>query len=231
MDTPLAASRIDDCRYNELMPLPIVIAHHLIWTVYGRWLPNDPRGSMSQCIRNDILSDLGLLHYGRKRIQPAGSEIGGFYQCAEPLLQFPVLDLTAADVAAVAESFEGEIALQRYTCYACAIMPDHVHILIRKHKHQAEEMTQNLQRSSHLRLREAGLRDIAHPIWGGCGWKVFLDSPKDIERTIRYIEDNPIKLRLPRQTWSFVKEYDGWPLHVGHDPNSPYARRLGRRLN
>ena len=24
---------------------PIVIAHHLIWTAYGWWLPNDPRGS------------------------------------------------------------------------------------------------------------------------------------------------------------------------------------------
>ena len=32
------------------MPRPIVIAHHLIWTVYGTWLPNDPRGSGSRAI-------------------------------------------------------------------------------------------------------------------------------------------------------------------------------------
>ena len=25
--------------------MPIVIAYHLIWTVYGWWLPNDLRGS------------------------------------------------------------------------------------------------------------------------------------------------------------------------------------------
>jgi hypothetical protein len=26
---------------------PIVIAHHIMWTLYGWWLPNDPRGSTS----------------------------------------------------------------------------------------------------------------------------------------------------------------------------------------
>ena len=45
--------------------------------------------------------------------------------------------------------------------------------------------------------------------------KVFLDSPKDIERTIPYVEDNPTKMRLPRQHWSFVTPYDGWPFHKG----------------
>ncbi|HEY2588294.1 MAG TPA: hypothetical protein VGI81_21320 [Tepidisphaeraceae bacterium] len=105
-------------------------------------------------------------------------------------------------------------------------MPDHVHILIRKHRHQAEEMIQNLQRASHLALRESGRFDFEHPIWGGPGWKVFLDRPDDIERTIRYIEQNPIKIGQLVQQWEFVKEYDGWPLHPGHDPNSPYAKRL-----
>jgi len=26
--------------------------------------------------------------------------------------------------------------------------------------------------------------------------------------------------------WSFVKPYDGWPLHAGHSENSPYVSRL-----
>ena len=58
------------------------------------------------------------------------------------------------------------------------------------------------------------------------GRKVFLDTPTDIHRTIRYIEENPLQWRLPRQQWLFVKPYDGWPLHPGHSPNSPYARAL-----
>lgn len=73
-------------------------------------------------------------------------------------------------------------------------MPDHVHILIRKHKHLAEEMIQNLQRESHLLLRRRGLRDLEHPVWGGPGWKVFLDHPEEIRRTVKYIEKNPVKI-------------------------------------
>jgi hypothetical protein len=111
------------------MPLPLVIAYHLIWTGYGWWLPNDPRGSMSNCIRCDVLSDF----------------------------------------------------------------------------------------------------DLEHPVWGGRGWKVFLDTPTDIERTIGYIEKNPVKIGQPLQNWPFVKKYDGWPLHPGHDPDPPYAKRLRKR--
>jgi hypothetical protein len=101
-----------------------------------------------------------------------------------------------------------------------------VHTLIRKHRHHAEEMLENFQTISRSRLRAEGLREEDHPVWGGPGWKVFLDSPTDIRRTIGYIEGNPAKFRLPRQTWPFVTEYDGWPLHPGHSPKSPYVKRL-----
>src|SRR6266508_4498963 len=142
---------------------PLVIAYHLIWTAYGWWLPNDPRGSGSKELRNDILSELGEIHHGRKRVQPAGREVRAFYDCAAELLHYPPLTFDEDARSEIGLAFGEVIDEQRYTCYACAIMPDHVHILIRKHKHQAEEMIQNLQRASHLGLRESGLRDLEHP--------------------------------------------------------------------
>jgi hypothetical protein len=105
-------------------------------------------------------------------------------------------------------------------------MPDHVHMVIRKHKHLAEEMITNFQRESHLAMREAGLFPIDHPIWGGPGWKVFLDLPSEVWRTVGYVEKNPLEIGLPKQIYPFVKPYDNWPLHEGHDPHSPYARKL-----
>jgi hypothetical protein len=54
-------------------------------------------------------------------------------------------------------------------------------------------MLENLQESSRLRFCTLGLRSSDHPIWGGPGWKVFLDTPTDIDRTIRYIDENPPK--------------------------------------
>ena len=61
------------------MARPIVIAYHLIWTGYGWWLPNDPRGSGSEIVRNDILKDLGELHFGRKKLQPPRAVVKGFH--------------------------------------------------------------------------------------------------------------------------------------------------------
>jgi len=209
------------------MENPIVIAHHLIWTVYGSWLPNDPRGSGSHAIRSDVIAQLGKLHFGRKRVQPAGRIIHEFCANAREVLRYPVLLLNDVARIVVAEAFSEVISGERYTCYACAIMPDHVHILIRKHKHGAEEMIEHLKESSRLRLSERRLRTCDHPTWtAGIGWKVFLDHPDDVRRTIGYIERNPTSIGLPLQKWSFVQTYDGWPLHPGHSPNSPYARRL-----
>jgi REP element-mobilizing transposase RayT len=208
------------------MPLPIVISHHLLSTAYGWWLPNDLPGSDSTCIASDVIAEFGALHHGRKKVQPAGKDIRAFYEEAKKVLRYPLLTFSAADVQIVAQAFADVIARERYTCYACVIMPDHMHAAIRKHKHSAEEMIANFQDASRDALRAARRREPDHPVWAQGGWKVFLDHPDDVRRTIQYIDDNPLKMRLPQQHWDFVTPYDGWPLHPGHNPNSPYARRL-----
>ena len=208
------------------MHKPIVIAHHLIWTVYGYWLPNDPRGSMSKTIASDVIADLGALHFGRKKVQPSAREIRDFQDRSRNTLKYALLKFKPSEFSVVAHGLAEAIHQHNYTCYACAIMPDHIHIIIRKHKHQAEQMLEILQECSRLRLRNAGVRSSDHPVWGGPGWKVFLDTPNAIRRTIRYIEENPPQWQMPRQQWSFVTPYDGWPLHPGHSPNSPYVKQL-----
>jgi REP element-mobilizing transposase RayT len=197
-----------------------------MWTLFGWWLPNDPRGSTSRTIRNNLIAELGALHFGRKRIQPAGREIRGFYEQAAAALRHPLLDFAPEIFPTVAEALGGAIVECEYTCYACAVMPDHVHLIIRKHRDQAERMIERLQTLSRKRLIDAGLREETHPVWTRGGWKVFLDHPDEVQRTIRYVEENPLKMRLPRQQWSFVIPYDNWPLHAGHSPNSSYAASL-----
>ena len=188
----------------------MVIAHHLIWTVYGSWLPNDPRGSMSRGTCVEEVADLGPAHYGRKRIQPASATIGAFYDKAHDVLTHPLLTLDAADVHLVADSFAESIRRRGYTCWACAIMPDHVHLIVRKHRDQAEAMIAEFQRSSAVALLGEGHRPSGHPVWGGPGWKVFLFKPADVARVVRYVEMNPVKARRPAQAWPFVVPYDGW---------------------
>ena len=206
---------------------PIVIAYHLIWTVYGWWLPNDPRGSTSRTIAADRIAELGELHFGRKAVQPVSRDVRAFYRQAAEALKHALLETRDEAVQLVAAALGEVVAQQRYTCYACAVMPDHVHILIRKHKHLAEEMIEHLQDASRWKLIEASLRPGDHPVWTGHGgWTVFLDHPDEVERTIPHIRGNPGKIGRPAQRWPFVVEYDRWPLHEGHSVNSPYVKRL-----
>jgi REP element-mobilizing transposase RayT len=188
----------------------MVAGFHLIWTAYGWWLPNDPRGSSSHEIRVERIADLGELHHGRKPVQPPSREIREFYQNARTVLKHPLLQFENDDVPLIAQSFAELIATRRYTCYACAIMPDHVHALIRKHQDRAEMMIETLQDASRAKLMDAQRRRAGHPVWGGLGWKVFLYAREDMVRIVDYIWKNPIKAGLPPQRWGFVTEYDGW---------------------
>jgi hypothetical protein len=191
----------------------MVLGYHLVWMAYGWWLPNDPRGSMSSYIASDPIAELGELHYGRKRIQPANRVLRAFYDEAQDALKFPLLRFSPEELHAVIISFGEVIQRFGYTCYACAVLPDHVHLCIRKHRDLAEDMIANLQFASAEAVRRVGLRASNHPVWGGPGWKVFLDSVEDIERTNGYIEANPTKLRMAPQLFPFVTLYDGWPFH------------------
>jgi REP element-mobilizing transposase RayT len=192
------------------MSQPLVIAHHLIWTAYGWWLPNDPRGSMSEEIRVEPITALGELHHGRKHVQPPSAEIRRFYEQARDVLKHPLLAFTDEDIALLAQCFGQVIQDRRYTCYACALMPDHVHLLIRRHRDWAEVMIECFQEASRQALIAAGRRAPTHPVWGGPGWKVFLNTRQDMERIVRYIRENPVKAGRAEQQWEFVKPYAGW---------------------
>ena len=191
----------------------MVIAYHLVWTVYGTWLPNDPRGSGSHYVAAPLLEELGELHFGRRKVQPAPSKVRKFYDRAQQRLQFPLIRFDLEQIEIVAAAFAECVAEHSYTCYACAILPDHVHLVIRKHRHRAVTMIENLQRNSRLRLSTGGAVPDGHPVWTLGGWRGFLDSPDAVRGVIRYVQQNPTRAGLPAQHWIFVKPYDGWPFH------------------
>lgn len=188
----------------------MVVAHHLIWTVYGWWLPNDPRGSSSKEIRVEPVAELGDLHYGRKPVPPSRAEMRDFSRRAREVLCYPVLTFDEGAFPDVAATFAAVIRERRYTCYACAVMPDHVHLLVRRHRDRAEQMIEHLQDASRADLIAKGYRYHGHPVWGGRGWKVFQFSRADVERAVRYVEGNPAERNLPAQRWDFATPYDGW---------------------
>ena len=190
-----------------------VIAHHLILSAYGHWLPNDSRGSGSDFVRKGSLSRLGTIHQGRKRVQPPRSELKAFYSDAEPLLEHETLWFDAPKRQALAEAFAQVVKEQRYTCYGCAVLHNHAHLCIRRHKDSRREMWSKLARSAADGLRLFADVSKDHRIWSERPYTVFLYTPEDVNRTIRYIRSNLEKHNVPEQRFDFVTSYDNWPVH------------------
>ena len=68
-----------------------VIAYHIILTGYGRWPPNDPRGSRPTGFREASQRQAGEIHYGRKARQPSQEELRAFHREIGPMLRHPAI--------------------------------------------------------------------------------------------------------------------------------------------
>jgi REP element-mobilizing transposase RayT len=112
----------------------------------------------------------------------------------------------------IACGFADTIKQQSYTCYACAIMPDHIHLVFRKHRDKAEQMIERFQDATRelIRSRYGERFPQEHPVWGGPGWKVYLDTQQAVQRSVLYVEQNPVQIGEIVQNWDFITPYDGW---------------------
>lgn len=194
---------------------PMIIAHHLIWTLYAHWLANDLRGSGSTELRDEKFGPLGPIYRGRKpaRLQPSRSELRAFHKRAEPLLKFPRFWIDDAKRQALRDAIAGVIAEKKYTVWACAILSNHMHLVIRVHRDDALAMWNVIADATRLALREFGDVGPTHPAWSTRPYKVFLRTPDEVRGRIEYVELNPDKEGLPRQQFDFLQPYNNWPLH------------------
>jgi REP element-mobilizing transposase RayT len=194
---------------------PMIIGHHLIWTLYGHWLANDLRGSGSTKLYDEKFATLGPIHRGRKpeRLQPSRDELRAFHRMAEPLLNFPRFWIDDAKRQAIGDAFAKVVAEKGYTVWACAILKNHAHMVIRRHRDDALKLWDTFADGSRLVLR--GFNDVGddHPVWSTRPYKVFLRTPAEVRGRIDYVNRNPEKEGLLAQRYDFVQSYDNWPFH------------------
>jgi REP element-mobilizing transposase RayT len=184
-----------------------ILASHLIFTGYGHWLSNDPRGSGSTETRKDVLRELGAIHHGRKRVQPPRDEVRAFYRQATPRLDHDVLwfdDAMRLTIARAAKQLCNELG---YTLYAFCVCSNHMHALARPHRDRAEVMMLKLMNASRTALRESNLVPLLHPVWSTRPYKVFKHTPQAMRSCVDYIFNNPMKEGLPAQHWDFVRPH------------------------
>src|SRR5450759_416075 len=97
---------------------PMLIAHHLVLTGYGHWLPNDPRGSGSTDLAQARLEAFGPIHQGRKPIGPPRAELRSFYRQAVPALEHEPIWLDAPLRETIGLAFANTARTRNYTVWA-----------------------------------------------------------------------------------------------------------------
>jgi hypothetical protein len=197
----------------------VVLASHVIFTPYGFWLPNDPRGSWSDFVRSWELRVAGgsATKTDTRRSVAGVAHDRALRLRGEEVIAYPPVVFDGPQALAIAVGFKRMITKSSYVVYACSILPEHVPMVIARHRYRVESVVRLLKAEASSELADQGLHPLANlrladgslpsPWARGC-WKVFLDTAAEIVRAIRYVDDNPLKEGKPRQRWSFVSPFN-----------------------
>lgn len=186
------------------------IAYHIIFCAYGFWLPNDPRGSWSTFVGSKplyhkfgpatkVTTRESLAHRPHDR---------QLRMLAKKELEFPPAVFTGRQALEVAHAIRDLANDQQLIIWACAVMPEHVHLVVKRHAPTPEKIVARCRARSSQRLHEAGLWPAVRPIWSKGKWAVKLNTPQEVQQRIQYVRRNPVAAGLPPQKWSFVAAFD-----------------------
>jgi REP element-mobilizing transposase RayT len=195
----------------------MVLGYHVIFGAYGFWLPNDPRGSWS-----DFVGSWELFRFGPATTTDTRQSVARQphdpqqRQAAQEALHYPPVCFTGLQARAIGRGFASFVEKSNTIIWACAILPEHVHLVTARGNYDVEQLVQLLKGAATRQLLAASLHPFAEQrskkgtvpkCWARGLWKVFLNSEADILRAIRYVEQNPGKEGKPAQHWSFVTPF------------------------
>jgi REP element-mobilizing transposase RayT len=203
---------------------------HVIFSTYGFWLPNDPRGSWSDWVRRWELVRFGKATKVGTRVSVAGvSHDFELRRKAKQALKYPEVHLTGRQAQAVGIGFRTAVDESGYTIYACSILPQHVHVVLGPHKRRVQLIVGHLKARATQQLNDARLHPLSEfkesngtipSPWGRNCWKVFVFDEVHMRKAIKYVQKNPAKERKPRQRWSCVQ-----PSPHAHAEQAPPLNR------
>jgi REP element-mobilizing transposase RayT len=194
---------------------PVIVGYHVSFGAYGFWLPNDPRGSWSEFVgkwelyrvageATKTIETRSLAHRPHDREKRLA---------AKAILDRPPVQFTAEQTVVIGRGLQAYVEKSGLPVWACAVMPDHVHIVFGLHRLDPEAVVNKLKGAATTELVRAGVHPFQHlkppdgrppKCFERGEWVIFLD-PEDVAWHIEYVESNPIKAGLPSQRWEFVR--------------------------
>jgi REP element-mobilizing transposase RayT len=206
----------------------MVLAYHCIFSMYGFWLPNDPRGSGSDYVASWELFRFGPATKVDGRISVADVPHNQEQRKkAKNSLQWPPVEVSGRQAVAISVGFRTAAKEADYAIHACSILPDHVHLVIGRHPRDIRRIVGHLKARATRAIKQYGLwHDDGRPLWGEHGWNVFLNDEKAVLRAIRYVEENPVKEGKKKQSWPFVVPFD-FAASLATRRDGETTRRIG----
>lgn len=195
----------------------MVHGYHVVFGTYGFWLPNDLRGSWSHIVAAGALRRQGPSTRYMERTSLTSAQQEWQAETKQKLL-FPEVVLNGKQALAVATGFTNAIGKSQLVIWACSILPQHVHLVVARHRIQIEfivgllkgEATKELKRSNLHPLADYRNRKGETPTpWNVKSYRGYLETEGEIDDAIDYVNDNPCKEGKRRQRWGFVTPFRG----------------------
>ena len=189
--------------------------YHAIFTAYGFWLPNDPRGSWSTFVGSWELFKFGAATKTTQRRSLAhDAHDGAERRAAKDALKYPPVRFDPTCRDAIAIGFEKACSESAITLYACAIGYDHVHVVTARHSKPIEQVVGQLKGRATQAMRAHGCHPLLRfvtslsvtppTLWAERCWSVYINDVEQLRAAIEYVEQHPAKEGLSTQTYPFV---------------------------
>lgn len=119
--------------------------------------------------------------------------------------------LARSDIASVVWDSLDWLRGRGWRVYAGALMPNHVHLLMRNEDGRTEEMLEDLARFKNYTAREANkVLGRRGAFWAREDFDHWIRSREKFEGTVRYIANNPVKAGM-------VSDWSEWKWTVVED--------------
>ena len=155
----------------------MVLAYHLIISAYGFWLPNDPRGSWSDCIRK-----WELLRYGPATKVRSNEFVArvphdrALREAAKEALAYPPVCFTDEQIQIIGRGFANYVEKSGVTFWAVSILDDHLHAVFLRHRYKSEQVANLLKGELTKATRGRGTTSLRRDRKAGRGPAAVLRS-------------------------------------------------------
>ncbi len=189
--------------------------YRAIFTAYGFWLPNDPRGSWSEFVQSWELFRFGgsATKVAAKRPHAHDPHDSQFRRGMKEHLKYPAVRFDRGCRESISRGFARACEEFGFPIHACAIGFDHGHIVSsRDQQRDIENVVSVLKARATSQMKE----DHTHPLraydpmptpWAKGCWSVFINHEEQLRNAIDYVNRHPEKEGMAPQHWSFVKPY------------------------